>query len=493
VPDLLRFIWQNADVADPVVTADEITSWPADALGLFVTAGLLREAPNASALTCDACSADHVEEVVFLKEPQGTPLRAYLRCPEAGRVPVPLDRLRRWGVNYGRLAELVAAGLGTAGGVEEIIPGRTWLLGKTTLAAQSRDLFLVRCFSDADGTDRLEKSPRFAAATAPVVLVVGTMPPRALWPMERGPLLPLFPLVIWTGGSVEVDRGALDSALGTKKKKPTTPLASFPAPAGATWEEVRLTVGDLDLRVELDNVRRDFTFREAGFEDRRRGNVPDQMWVLLRGFAARGGTIPCDGKDLDARTRGNLKQNVSKLSKRLNALLNLEGSPFHSARRTRCYTTRFRIATAEPPHIDIPEGTTWDQISIAERAEGRLTISVDTADAVTIISGIDDESGRCQWEACQREGAVVRHCDLQGLGLAHPDGRPNHIGRTLLMVLRSGGKIQRPATDRAMLLLNRELTRLFQIKRSPFQFSESGNVWSALFEASSTIAEGSQS
>ena len=125
--DVLRLLRDRADAREPVYTADDVAVWPKGVVEQLVSAGLLTAAPNATAVVCDACAGDHVEEVVYVESPPGTGLRAYIRCPLEGRVAVPLERLRRWEVNFRTVAQHSASALDTCGDVEEVVPVRVWL------------------------------------------------------------------------------------------------------------------------------------------------------------------------------------------------------------------------------------------------------------------------------------------------------------------------------------------------------------------------------
>jgi len=47
-------------------------------------------------------SVGHFEEVEILTEPAGSKPRAYIGCPEAGRVSVDMERLQQWSLNLVR-------------------------------------------------------------------------------------------------------------------------------------------------------------------------------------------------------------------------------------------------------------------------------------------------------------------------------------------------------------------------------------------------------
>ncbi len=96
---LPEFILNRLRVNDSVVTAEEVAHWPDGILNRLLKSGALVPAENAKSAVCDACGHDHVEEVVYVESPPGSGLRAYIPCPEVGRVQVSLDRLRRWVVD----------------------------------------------------------------------------------------------------------------------------------------------------------------------------------------------------------------------------------------------------------------------------------------------------------------------------------------------------------------------------------------------------------
>jgi hypothetical protein len=269
-------------------------------------------------------------------------------------------------------------------------------------------------------------------------------------------------------------------------------MTLFPTPAGATWEDVRLTVGDLRLAIDVRGKRKTFTFQEAGFEDRRRGSTPDRLWRLLRVFALRGGIIPFESPDLGKRERGNLKQNVSKLGHRLMALLHIEGSPFKDSRGSRRYEARFKIAATEGVRFPTPAGVNWDKITLTEVRPGVIGVSVEETEIFAAYSPPGEERQPGRWEAAERPGALTREYDFLTLGLAGDDGRPDARGEALITVLRAGGKVQRPQRDSAMLGLCKRLTDLLWLQDSPFQFSPERQTWSAHFYASSSVGDTSR-
>lgn len=106
VPD---FIIQRARDSAAVFSGDEVATWPPGLLNGMLSRGVLRPDENAKSVSCDGCGHDHVEVVQFVESPPGSGLRAYISCPELGRVPVSLSRLRRWTVEL-NVIEVPAAG-----------------------------------------------------------------------------------------------------------------------------------------------------------------------------------------------------------------------------------------------------------------------------------------------------------------------------------------------------------------------------------------------
>lgn len=100
--DVLAQLVQRARLADVkarIVTADEAAEWADGILYALLRDGVLQQIEPTSSAACDACFEGHVEEVVFVEEPPGSPLRAYIACPEAGRVAVDTERMRRWQIS----------------------------------------------------------------------------------------------------------------------------------------------------------------------------------------------------------------------------------------------------------------------------------------------------------------------------------------------------------------------------------------------------------
>jgi hypothetical protein len=489
VADLLRLLWGRADAFEPFFTTDEVARWPVGAFDLLSGLGLLGRAGDALAIACDACGEDHVEEVLVVGSRPDTNIRAYIFCPEAGRVAVPLERLRRWAIDFPRLAALTSGTLQAAGDVERIVPCRIWLLGRLAIGGEVHEVFFARGLCWPDAVEVVGQAGRLLQSPRRLVLVPGGVPPVDVWQGDAPRILPLSALLSWDGSCLTANHSLLTTCAAKGKKRLPPQTILFPTPAGATWEDVHLTVADHQVCVEVKGVRRTLTFQEAGFEERRRGNAPNRLWRLLRLMALHGGIISLDSPGLTQAVRDNLKQYVNQLGQQLNKLLHIEGRPIKLLRRTRRYESRFRIAAEGGMRFPTPAGVTWDGVSITETATGEIAIAVDAVEPFATFVHSPNERNGGRWEGAQRSSMLRREYDLRTLGLADQTGRPNEAGQALLAVLRGGGKVQREPMDRAMLALGRHLTDLLAIDDPPFQFAASRKLWTAHFEASSPVCD----
>jgi hypothetical protein len=179
--DPLVGVWDRADAAEARFAADEVSSWPEGHEALLTEAGIIHRDNNTTTVTCDACREGHVEDVALIRSPPGSPVRAYIHCPEAGRVAVPLDRLKQWVVDFDGLAGAVARGLHLAGEVEELVRARLWFLGRMTVAGKSRDVFLARGATWIDAPDIFGPRARLSASRGAILLVPGGTPTTDAW------------------------------------------------------------------------------------------------------------------------------------------------------------------------------------------------------------------------------------------------------------------------------------------------------------------------
>ena len=485
-PDPLAQVWACADAQHARFSGAELAAWPEGHAGMLIAAGLLRRDDNATTVVCDACQEGHVEEVVLVESPPGSPVRAYIHCPEAGRVAVPMDSLKQWIVDFHGLARAAAIGLDLAGEVEEIVRARLWLLGKATIGGRSRDVFLARGATWIDAPSAFGACERLNASKGALVLVPGEVPSHDVWTGEAPAVVALKLVARLEEDRLTFDRDHLEGLLtGDRRKAPIKAEESFPTPPGTRWDEVLVWVTDSTITVEARRRSRDFSFQAAGFEEKRKRGVPDAIWALLKVFAMRGGEIPFNGAGLDHKTRTNLKQYVSVLRQRIRALIpGIDGDPIPHVKNDHCYRTAFKIAAREGVTFPVPSGTRWPDVTISLIQGGKIRVTVPTTERFTASTYAEGPDGDIhQWEAAERASELEREYDLRMLGLADESGRPDARGTALIEVLRADGVTKRPSDDEAMLELCGVLTKLMGgIAGSPFDLVPGGQKWVALFQ-----------
>ncbi len=291
-PDPLAPIWACADAPQARFSGAEVAAWPDGHAEILTAAGILRRDDNATTVVCDACHEGHVEEVVLIESPAGSAIRAYIPCPQAGCVSIPVDAVKQWVVDFEGLAGAAARGLDLGGEVEEIVRARLWFLGRTTLARRSRDVYLARGATWIDAPGVFGACERLNTSKGALVLVPGEVPPLYAWTGEPPAVVALRLVARLEEDRLMLDRDHLEGLLtGDRRKAPIKAQESFPTPPGTRWHEVMVRVTDSTISVEAKRRRRDFSFAAAGFEEKRRGGVPDAIWALLRVFAMRRG---CD-------------------------------------------------------------------------------------------------------------------------------------------------------------------------------------------------------
>jgi hypothetical protein len=472
-PTIPADLWTRAERPEAALSVRELAHWSAVLRAALVRAGALVEASTAASVACPACDAHHVELVQWVRAPGFAP-RAFVSCPENGPVPVELDLLRQWTVRPSALAALVANALGARGGVSEPVPGRIWKLGTVRAGGAPRAAFLALGATHPDAPAVFARVPELALPNA--LVLVPAVPPAQVW-TERAPtVVPLSDALAVSATGLELVPGALEvfaAAVPMRKG----PARTFPAPAGAMWDDVALTVEEHRLHVSTRDVSRTFGFAEAGFENRRKKNAPDALWVLLRVFARCRGTLaPRDLSPDDRLTTkpGALKAQVGKLRAALSALVGIEGDPFHRTRRGKPYRARFAVKVGGPVTCSLPAGATWDHLTLTATAAG-VTVSV-TADA----------RGTAFAEGGTREGCTTSTEREFAYTFAEM-GCTERTERALRAVLAGRGRVSRPTDDADMLELGAALTAFFGLSGKPFEYAR--GQWVATFEALPNPAE----
>ncbi len=194
----LAVFWSRADLDDAAFTADELRRLTAATRRLLESHSFLRQSGNLRVIECDACGDGHIEEVEIIAEPAGSRPRAYISCPEVGRVSIEMERLQVWSVNLDAITQQAAAALQLRAPIISIAPGRVWLLGTAQFDQHMRDIFLVRGISWPDSRQILESATRLANSPCPLILSLNRFPTEPEW-QDRNRVVFCLSEATWLG------------------------------------------------------------------------------------------------------------------------------------------------------------------------------------------------------------------------------------------------------------------------------------------------------
>jgi hypothetical protein len=304
-------------------------------------------------------------------------------------------------------------------------------------------------------------------------------------------ILPLDECLAWedSGEFARTDRAErLLSDLKAASERPTDSRSGRPqprlveAPLGWRWEELHLVVNDHRLWYVIRDKHGSIGFAEAGFEDRRKGGLPNDSWRLLGDFARSCGRPLPEANDRESRQRQ--KQRISKLRSLLRGLFQISGSPISSI-APGTYAPAFRIRPKDGITLTMPVGRTWSAMAIAETPGGRIRFGAEIPRRyLTLSDGRTTEFT----QVAERLVPVSEEHELWELDLLEDGGEPNAAGRALLEVLRARGRVRRAEYDAGILRLSDLLHRITGIEAPAFRFVPSREEWVAEFEATSEQA-----
>lgn len=334
-------VLQSADAAcSALFGPDDIARWPKGALEALVRAGLLRQASHATSVVCEGCEEACLSDVEFLGGDDGTPLRAYVVCErreDIGRVEVPLERLRRWAVDLGGLAAVIARDLGAVGEVEELLAGRLWWLGSATFRAGRADVFMARGLGSSGGAQEVGAAPRFQQCSRAVLLTLldtaaDLFPGKVAVSLQR--------VLCLRDSDLSFDRQAIEDDVARRAGRSVYQVRRFPTPPGTTWEQVSIVItADADAaQVSAGGVTEPVTPAEMGMAHPRNPARFLESWKLLVRLATYGPIRP-DSPDLSTKT----PKRVERLRDALQAFFGIPDDPFQPYRQVGGYAPRFSL------------------------------------------------------------------------------------------------------------------------------------------------------
>jgi len=327
--EALRQILRRADAsAAAVLDADEVATWPKGSLEALTALGLLRQDAPARAIICPGCDMQCLKEVEIIGG--GTEARAMIYCDQRDDmepIEVPLDRLRRWSVDVGQLANSLSMLLGGPSQAKEVARGRLWLLGRPISKGGRIDLFLARGATWADSATVIAANARLRQCTRAVVLTLSDTQPDWLPGMV---CLSLGRLALWEDGGLSVDRGCIESELARRAARSTRVIQKFPTPPGTPWERVAIVItadGDA-AQVTAGSVTEPVTPDRMGMTYKRNPRKFTVDWTTLLKLAKHG-RITSE----DREARSITPKQVERLKLKLRDFFGIDEDPFKSYRQ----------------------------------------------------------------------------------------------------------------------------------------------------------------
>lgn len=208
-----------------ILVGYEIEQWPHETLEKLIEQGLLVETTRATAADCTGCEWNCNKAVEVLTLPSGQPPFAFIFCdeePDHGRIPVGLDRLRRFQASLATTACFAAECL--------------------SLEVNDR---AVRAGSIKLGVHRGRYGPREVGLIVRehrIILVVGQK--------EHD----LADLIRWKGEGLSVDRDQFKRLLN-RKARPNEPPAPARAPDRPQASSRQLLTAERDQEIQRYGAR----------------------------------------------------------------------------------------------------------------------------------------------------------------------------------------------------------------------------------------------
>lgn len=281
-------------------------------------------------MVCDGCGEACLEDVELIGGGNDGPVRAYVVCQrreDVGRVAVPLERLQRWAVDLHALTGLVADGLGTAGGAEEVAAGRLWWLGKVMFRAGRADAFLARGAGRGDADEVVAANPRLRQCSRAVVLTLSDVPPD--WLPSRV-CLSLRRVLAIEGGALTLDRACIEEEAARWLGRSVFSGSRFPTPPGTTWEQVTITIladGDA-AQVTAGDITEPVTPDQMGMAYARNPAKFTEDWKTLLRLSAHG-RVTTEDPEVQFIT----PKRVERLKKKLRQFFGIDEDSFKPYRQ----------------------------------------------------------------------------------------------------------------------------------------------------------------
>lgn len=475
----MRTVWQRLldwlAAGEVLICADVVRRWDKNQWQEILGLDLLREAELATVVVCDQCGDSHWAEIHWV-----TPgVQACFGCETEGVIDIEIDKLRQWRIDPDRVAGLVARSLDLSSPIEMLLRERLWRIGRRRLGGRYRDIF-VGIGAGLPVSDMSAAIRSSVGAGSTLLLTIGCDgTPEGLPPGQH--LFDLTSLSRVEGGRLVIDLDYVEDRFAGEAPSTRRSTPSIPAPAGAIWRDVSIIVFDEMLRVTVRGKVHEMDFAELGVDQQ------SQPIELLKLFAAARGTLQSDRISKTQKGDTPPKTRVRRLRVLLQRLIDIDGDPVQHQKKADTYSCAFEVRLTDDNGYPTPAGATWIDFSFHERADGRLLVSTGEKQSRRGLA-IDQTDGTVRAEVAETTREAIRTYSIDDLVPRSSSGKMPAEGVALLALLRSGGRIQRPGDDMAILTLAHRLRQWAGLSQDPLSFSESTATWLASFSCSSAIA-----
>lgn len=204
------------------LTAPEARRLGADAVERLEQIGVLRSCPPATLIRNDECAHGCDMEPELVTHAKSGERFGVHRCLHGGcgLVRVPMDDLRQRELDLRGLAAAVASTTKAGGKVVVDVPDRLVEVGRVVFGETARDVFVARGLAWDDATAVLVDAARLKASGSPLVLPLGDLPRRNIWPECNPAVAVLSDVASLVDNGLQIDlAGVVD--------RPTKPHASM--------------------------------------------------------------------------------------------------------------------------------------------------------------------------------------------------------------------------------------------------------------------------
>lgn len=352
--DLLHFILQRMDLNSDdalFVSADETADWPAGGVDMLMKWGMLSPAKPCHKLLCDGCEEQCIMPVEVVQKPKQGAERAFIACDKRDDidiVPVEIDRLRQWKIDPGRIAVLLGRLLKLDETPQMIIQDRLWRLGMGQIAEARCEMFLARGVNWTNDDRILNEIDRRITSVESFLFIPNDTRRNDTHPHVN--IISLIVALFGNDGQPMMDVKLLESTYRQNLQKSLSALNEahqlqatqrFSILSNLHWGEVCMTfVSNDSIKLQARDICERYTFAEIGFKDRRKGDLPDSRWEVLRDdFAENEGEISFKNR----KTQWDLKAAVKEINQRLRTIFPIQENPISYDKRGRAYKTKFKI------------------------------------------------------------------------------------------------------------------------------------------------------